>query len=75
MARLPRFVLPGHPQHVIIRGNNRDPVFIADEDYRYFLEKLSDGAKRHQRARKGSCITTFSLQIFGQHDAQSHNAP
>ncbi|MDP8567292.1 REP-associated tyrosine transposase [Methylophilus aquaticus] len=48
MARLPRFVLPGHPQHVIIRGNNRDPVFIADEDYRYFLEKLSDGAKRHQ---------------------------
>lgn len=23
MARLPRFVLPGHPQHVIVRGNKR----------------------------------------------------
>lgn len=48
MARLPRFVLLGHPQHVIIRGNNRDPVFVVDEDYRYFLEKLTDAAKKHQ---------------------------
>lgn len=23
MARLPRFVIPGQPQHVILRGNNR----------------------------------------------------
>ena len=27
MARLPRFVLPGHPQHVIQRGNNRSAIF------------------------------------------------
>ena len=33
MARQPRFVLPGHPQHVIVRGNNREPIFYADEDY------------------------------------------
>jgi hypothetical protein len=26
-----------HPQHIIIRGNNREPVFNTDEDdYRYF---------------------------------------
>ncbi len=24
MARLPRFVLPGQPQHIIQRGNNRE---------------------------------------------------
>ena len=48
MARLPRFVLPGHPQHIIIRGNNREPVFTADEDYRFFLDKLADAAKKHQ---------------------------
>lgn len=48
MARLPRFVLVGHPQHIIIRGNNRDPVFDADEDYRFFLDKLTDAAKKHQ---------------------------
>jgi len=34
MARHPRFVLLGHPQHVIIRGNNREPIFITDEDYK-----------------------------------------
>ena len=39
MARLPRFVLAGHPQHIIIRGNNREPVLNADEDYRFFLNK------------------------------------
>ena len=48
MARLPRFVLVGHPQHIIIRGNNREPVFTADEDYRFFLDKLNDAAKKHQ---------------------------
>lgn len=48
MARLPRFVLVGHPQHIIIRGNNRNPVFNADEDYRFFLDKLTDAAKKHQ---------------------------
>jgi hypothetical protein len=30
MARQPRFVLPGHPRHVIQRGNNRHVIF-ADE--------------------------------------------
>lgn len=47
MARLPRFVLPGHPQHVIVRGNNRDPIFVADENYHFYLEKLHDAAKAH----------------------------
>jgi putative transposase len=28
MARQPRFVIPGQPQHVIQRGNNRDITFV-----------------------------------------------
>ena len=47
MARLPRFVLVGHPQHVIIRGNNRDPIFHADEDYRFYLDKLLAASQKH----------------------------
>ena len=47
MARLPRFVLVGHPQHVIIRGNNREPIFYADEDYQYYLEKLKKASDKH----------------------------
>ncbi len=47
MARLPRFVIPGQPQHVIIRGNNREPIFYDDSDYRFFLEKMSQAYKKH----------------------------
>ncbi|MDT8397074.1 MAG: transposase [Pseudomonadales bacterium] len=48
MPRLPRFVIPGQPQHVIQRGNNRTDIFRAEGDYRYYLEKLSDAADKHQ---------------------------
>ncbi|MCK5353638.1 MAG: transposase, partial [Methyloprofundus sp.] len=48
MPRQPRFVIPDQPQHVIIRGNNREAVFYADEDYRFFLEKLKHACDKHQ---------------------------
>ena len=47
MARLPRFVLAGHPQHVIVRGNNREPIFNADEDYRFYLERPEQACDKH----------------------------
>ncbi len=48
MARLPRFVIIGQPQHIIQRGNNRQNIFLADGDYRFYLEKLSDAAKKQR---------------------------
>jgi putative transposase len=48
MARLPRFVIPGYPQHVIQRGNDRQDIFRAEGDYQFYLEKLSEAAKKHQ---------------------------
>lgn len=47
MARLPRFVTPDQPQHVIQRGNNREAVFRADADYRFYLEKLRHAAGQY----------------------------
>jgi putative transposase len=47
MARLPRFVLPGEPQHVIQRGNNKDNVFVRDDDYLFYLRKLEDACAEH----------------------------
>ena len=44
MARLPRLCLPGIPQHIIQRGNNRQICFGSDDDmsaYAYWLEKYS----------------------------------
>ena len=33
MPRRPRLHLPGIPQHVIQRGNDRQPMFFSDDDY------------------------------------------
>ncbi|RLA50758.1 MAG: transposase [Gammaproteobacteria bacterium] len=46
MPRKPRFNLVGIPQHVIQRGNNREPCFYAEEDYRRYLNDLQVSAKK-----------------------------
>lgn len=48
MARLPRYVLPGQPQHVIHRGNNRQAVFTTDGDYRFYRACLREAAEKHE---------------------------
>lgn len=48
MPRQPRYGLVGVPQHVIQRGNNRQPTFFAQEDYRYYLDCLREACARHQ---------------------------
>ncbi len=48
MVRLPRFVLPGQPQHVIVRGNNRQSIFHQQVDYALYLEKLKLACNKHQ---------------------------
>ncbi len=47
MPRLPCFLLPGHPQHVMQRGNNRQPIFAAEDNYRCYLAKLGAACQRH----------------------------
>ena len=47
MARLPRLILPGQPQHVILRGNNRTEIFCAEADYRFYLDKLRLASEKH----------------------------
>ena len=40
MARLPRYVLPGQPQHIIQRGNNRQVIFASDTDFQFFRDAM-----------------------------------
>ncbi|MDO9450832.1 MAG: transposase [Rugosibacter sp.] len=46
MARLPRYVIPGQPQHIIQRGNNRQAIFNVEADYRFFRDALVEAAER-----------------------------
>ena len=47
MPRKPRIDLPGMPQHIIQRGNNREPCFYATSDYHYYLETLDEALQRY----------------------------
>ena len=42
MPRIPRFNLISIPQHVIQRGNNREPCFYAEQDHRRYLDDLQE---------------------------------
>jgi putative transposase len=42
MARPTRLCIPGIPLHVIQRGNNKQPCFHIERDYRVFLNKLKE---------------------------------
>lgn len=48
MARLARLTLPGRVHLVTHRGNNRQPVFVDDEDRQKLLDLLGEQAVRHR---------------------------
>jgi len=62
MPRKPRFQLVGVPQHVIQRGNNREPCFYAEEDYRRYLDDCHEAAERYQ-----CCIHAYVLMTNHVH--------
>jgi len=64
MTRLPRFILPGQPQHIIIRGNNRNPIFHAEKDYRYYLKKLGEGLAKHGCALHAYVLMTNHVHLL-----------
>ena len=46
MARLPRLTLPGHPHHIIQRGNNRQAIFATPADRQMMLDLLDENARK-----------------------------
>ena len=47
MARLGRYFVDDQPLHVIQRGNDRQPVFFAEEDYAQYREWLIEAAEKN----------------------------
>ena len=64
MARLPRFVIPGQPQHVIVRGNNREAIFYADADYQFYLEKLKQACDKHRCDLHAYVLMTIHVHLL-----------
>ncbi len=64
MARLPRTVVPGLPQHVIQRGNNRQDVFFAESDHRLYLDSLQLAAERYNCAIHSYVLMTNHVHLL-----------
>ncbi|MGD8875010.1 MAG: transposase [Gammaproteobacteria bacterium] len=47
MGRKPRFTLPGHPQHIVQRGLDRQSCFFSPADCTLYLELLAEAATRY----------------------------
>ena len=47
MARLPRLIVPDQPHHVILRGNNRCPVFSSPKSYEFYVRKLYNACDQY----------------------------
>ena len=47
MPRRPRIWFPGALYHIIVRGDNREPIFFIEQDYRTYLQFLNDAKGRY----------------------------
>ena len=58
MARLPRIVVPNQPLHIMHRGNNRQDIFVSEEDLIRMKDDIEHslykalGADSQQRSNK-----------------------
>lgn len=48
MPRLPRYIAPGQPHHIIQRGNNRSEMFCRTADFEVFRDILAIAIARHK---------------------------
>lgn len=64
MARRPRITLAGVPQHVVLRGNNRQRIFFGDADFRFLYDTLRDVASVHGCAVHAYVFMTNHLHLL-----------
>jgi putative transposase len=64
MPRQSRLYIPGVPQHIVQRGNNRQPCFFHEQDYRMYLGCLSKAAQAHGCAIHAYVLMTNHVHLL-----------
>jgi putative transposase len=64
MARLPRFFAEGEAQHVIQRGNNREPTFTSEQDFAFYLDCLRRASAEHGLAIHAYVLMTNHVHLL-----------
>lgn len=66
MPRLGRVVLPNYPHHVVQRGHNKQVVFAAEADFRYYLKTLAEFKDFYDLRVYGFCLMTNHVHLILQ---------
>ena len=64
MPRPTRLNIPGVPQHVTQRGNNRQACFYTDEDYRLYLDLLNATCRTHDCSLHAYVLMTNHVHLL-----------
>jgi putative transposase len=64
MSRQPRLDLADVPQHVVQRGNDRQPCFFASTDYSRYLTNLREAALRYDVAIHAYVLMTNHVHLL-----------
>ena len=64
MSRQARVVVEGVPHHVTQRGNNRQDIFLADEDRHFYLKTLREKSEPFGLTILGYGLTTNHIHLI-----------
>ena len=71
MARQPRLILPKQPHHILQRGNDRQLIFRAPEDYQRFLAWLGEAARFYRVALHAYALLPTHLHLLATPETQA----
>ena len=63
MARMAHVVAAGVPHHITQRGNNRQDIFLLDDDRRFYLDTLRERSQRYGVTLLGYCLMTNHIHL------------
>ncbi len=64
MARQPRLSVPGYAHHVIVRGNNKQPIFKFGGDYERLLDLLLEASREYKVHIHAYVLMTNHLHLL-----------
>ena len=70
-----RVVAAGVPHHITQRGNNRQDVFLLDDDRRFYLETLRERSQRHGVTLLGYCLMANHVHLVAIPERPDSLAP
>ncbi|MCH9698333.1 MAG: transposase [Gammaproteobacteria bacterium] len=64
MPRRSRVVIPNCPHHIVQTGHNRQVVFLADNDYEFYLETLNEWRQSNEIRVYAWCLMKNQIHLI-----------